>query len=53
MTGALRHSKIRKRAENNVVSPKGSLPLKANGFQYHPNWLHSLLIASSMGGLKL
>ena len=23
-----------------------------NGFQYHKNWLHNLLIASSMGGLK-
>jgi hypothetical protein len=24
-----------------------------NGFQYHPNWLHNLLIASSMGGRRL
>jgi len=24
-----------------------------NGFQYHPNWLHNFLIASSMGGLRL
>ena len=24
-----------------------------NGFQYHDNWLHNLLIASSMGGRKL
>ena len=24
-----------------------------NGFEYHPNWLHNLLIASSMGGRKL
>lgn len=24
-----------------------------NGFVYHPNWLHNLLIASSMGGLRL
>ena len=24
-----------------------------NGWQYHPNWLHNLLIASSLGGLKL
>lgn len=24
-----------------------------NGLQYHPNWLHNLLIASSMGGLRL
>lgn len=23
-----------------------------NGFHYHPNWLHNLLIASSMGGLR-
>jgi len=23
-----------------------------NGFEYHPNWLHNLLIASSMGGRK-
>jgi hypothetical protein len=24
-----------------------------NGFQYHANWLHNFLIASSMGGLRL
>ena len=24
-----------------------------NGFQYHPNWLHNLLLASSLGGLRL
>ncbi len=24
-----------------------------NSFEYHPNWLHNLLIASSMGGRKL
>ena len=24
-----------------------------NGFLYHPNWLHNLLIASSIGGLRL
>lgn len=24
-----------------------------NGFQYHDNWLHNFLIASSMGGLRL
>jgi hypothetical protein len=30
------------------VSPCADL----NGFQYHPNWLHNLLIASSMGGLR-
>jgi hypothetical protein len=23
-----------------------------NGWQYHPNWLHNLFIASSMGGLR-
>jgi hypothetical protein len=23
-----------------------------NGFQYHANWLHNLLIASSLGGLR-
>ena len=23
-----------------------------NGLQYHPNWLHNLFIASSMGGLR-
>jgi hypothetical protein len=23
-----------------------------NGFQYHPHWLHNLLIASSLGGLR-
>jgi len=31
------------------VSPLHDL----NGFQYHPNWLHNLLIASSLGGLRL
>jgi hypothetical protein len=30
------------------VSPFDDL----NGLQYHPNWLHNLLIASSMGGLR-
>lgn len=30
-------------------SPFGDL----NGFVYHENWLHNLLIASSMGGLRL
>jgi hypothetical protein len=24
-----------------------------NGFEYHPNWLHNLLMASSMGGRRL
>ena len=24
-----------------------------NGFHYHPNWLQNLLLASSMGGLRL
>jgi hypothetical protein len=31
------------------VSPFADL----NGFQYHSNWLHNFLIASSMGGLRL
>lgn len=31
------------------VSPFSDL----NGFVYHENWLHNLLIASSMGGLRL
>lgn len=31
------------------LSPFGDL----NGFQYHSNWLHNLLIASSMGGGNL
>jgi hypothetical protein len=31
------------------VSPLHDL----NGFQYHPNGLHNLLIASSLGGLRL
>ena len=31
------------------VSPFDDL----NGFQYHPNWLHNLLIASALGGLIL
>ena len=31
------------------VSPLHDL----NGFQYHPNWLPNLLMASSLGGLRL
>jgi len=31
------------------VSPLHDL----NGVQYHPHWLHNLLMASSMGGLRL
>ncbi len=35
---------------------KGSVPPRSsrdlNGFQYHDNWLHNLLIASSMNGRK-
>ena len=38
-----------RRAQPSRVSPFHDL----NGFQYHPNWLHNLLIASSMGGLRL
>ena len=34
--------------------PGRSSPFKdINGFQYHENWLHNLLIASSLGGRKL
>lgn len=33
--------------------PSRSSPFKdLNGFQYHDNWLHNLLIASSMNGRK-
>jgi hypothetical protein len=32
---------------------RGSPLHDLNGFQYHPNWLPNLLIASSMGGLRL
>jgi hypothetical protein len=38
-----------RRDEPGRVSPFGDL----NGFQYHGNWLHNFLIASSMGGLRL
>ena len=38
-----------RRAQPARVSPFHDL----NGFQYHPNWLHNLLIASSLGGLRL
>jgi hypothetical protein len=37
-----------RRDQPSRVSPVDDL----NGFQYHPNWLHNLLIASSMGGLR-
>ena len=37
-----------RRDQPSRVSPFHDL----NGFQYHPNWLHNLLIASSMGGLR-
>lgn len=34
--------------------PERSSPFAdLNGFQYHKNWLHNFLIASSMGGLRL
>ena len=39
----------RRRDQPSRVSPFHDL----NGFQYHPNWLHNLLIASSMGDLRL
>ena len=33
--------------------PSRTTPLDdLNGVQYHPHWLHNLLIASSMGGLR-
>jgi len=32
----------------NRASPFGDL----NGFHYHPNWLHNLLVAASIGGWK-
>jgi len=38
-----------RRGQPSRVSPFHDL----NGFQYHPNWLHNLLMASSLGGLKL
>jgi hypothetical protein len=38
-----------RRAQPLRVSPFHDL----NGFQYHANWLHNLLIASSLGGLRL
>jgi hypothetical protein len=37
-----------RRDQPSRVSPFHDL----NGFRYHPNWLHTLLIASSMGGLR-
>jgi hypothetical protein len=37
-----------RRDQPSRVSPVHDL----NGLQYHPNWLHNLLIASSMGGLR-
>jgi hypothetical protein len=37
-----------RRDQPSRVSPFEDL----NGFQYHPNWLHNLLISSSMGGLR-
>jgi hypothetical protein len=37
-----------RRDQPSRVSPFDDL----NGFPYHPNWLHTLLIASSLGGLR-
>jgi hypothetical protein len=37
-----------RRDQPSRVSPFDDL----NGFQYHPNWLHNLLIASSLDGLR-
>ena len=39
--------------EPNSTIQVGLLPfIDLNGFQYHDNWLHNLLIASSMNGLR-
>jgi hypothetical protein len=38
-----------RRDEPQRASPFADL----NGFQYHSNWLHNFLVASSMGGLRL
>ena len=38
-----------RRDQPSRVSPFPDL----NGFQYHPNWLPTLLMASSLGGLRL
>jgi len=38
----------RRRDQPGRVSPFDDL----HGLQYHPNWWHTLLIASSMGGLR-
>ena len=36
------------------TQPSRSSPfVDLNGFHYHPNWLQNLLLASSMGGLRL
>ncbi len=36
------------------ASPRRTSPFAdLNGFQYHSNWLHNLLIAASMGGRRL
>jgi hypothetical protein len=37
-----------RRDQPSRVSPFHDL----NGFRYHPNWLHNLLSASSLGGLR-
>ena len=42
------YGKRLRRADRRRVSPFHDL----NGFEYHPNWLHNLLIASSMGGAR-
>ena len=38
-----------KRMDHTRQSPFADL----NGFEYHPNWLHNFLMASSLGGLRL
>ncbi len=42
------YSERLRRQDENRRSPFCDL----NGFQYHGNWLHNFLIASSMGGLR-
>jgi hypothetical protein len=37
-----------RRDQPSRVSPLDDL----NGLPYHPNWLHNLLMASSLGGLR-
>ena len=36
-----------------ATTRRGALVPRPQWLEYHPNWLHNLLIASSMGGRKL